>query len=297
MPTMTWTNLVAPKGTAGSIASWVNYSKLDVEVILEEAQSLLSQTLRVREMRTEWVFGLAAGQSRIALPSRFLDPIGRLFNISDGIAYRHRIETDIQEYRSYDTSLSGDFATDPFTTASGSSLIAVELAAHGLTQDSTITITGAADVASVVLNNTFPVVSITDADHFVIDASEDAAATATGGGASATFTANRLIDGSPSVWTVWDEQMKFDVALIDPKQFKLLYYRAPKLLSATNETNWLTNRYPLLLRKACQVQAADFMKDDSEYQKGLTALGTLIQTTSAENDMIYRGAEFGTETP
>lgn len=294
---MTYSNLVAAKATAGSIASWVNYSKLDVETILDEAQSLLFQTLRVHQMKTEWVFGMIAGQSRIALPSRFLDPIGRLFNISDGIAYRHRIETDIQEYRSYDTSFSGDFAADPFTTANGSSLVTVALVDHGLTQDSTLTITAAADVAAVVMNGTFPIVSIIDDDQFVIDTSQDASTAITGGGASATYTANRLVDGSPSVWTIWDQQVKFDVALTDPKQFKMLCYRSPVLLSPTNETNWLTDRYPLLLRKACQVQAADFMKDDTEYQKGLTALGTLIQTVSAENDMIYRGAEFGTETP
>ena len=294
---MTYSNLVAAKATAGSIASWVNYSKLDVGTILDEAQSLLFQTLRVHQMKTEWVFGLVAGQSRIALPSRFLDPIGRLFNVSDGIAYRHRIETDIQKYRSYDTSFSGDLGSNPFTTANGSSLVTVALTDHGMTQDSTFTITGAADVAAVVMNGTFPIVSITDADQFVIETSQEASAAVTGGGTSASYTANRLVDGSPSVWTIWDEQVKFDVALTDPKQFKMLCYRSPVLLSATNESNWLTDRYPLLLRKACQVQAADFMKDDAEYQKGLTALGTLIQTVSAENDLIYRGAEFGTETP
>ncbi len=293
---MSYTTLISPKTTSGSIASWVNYSKLDVETILDEAQSLIFQTLRVHQMKTEWVFGMAVGQANHDLPERFLDPIGRLFNVTDGIAYRHQIETDIQEYRSYEP-MSGSFATDPFTTAAGSSLVTVEEVAHGLTQDSTLTIAGSATVGGLTLNGTFPIVSITDDDHFVIDTDADAASAVTGGGAAATYTANRLVDGSPSSWSVWNEQFKFDVALIEAAQFKMLYYRAPKLLSASNETNWLTNRYPLLIRKACQVQAADFMKDDAEYTKHLSALGTLIQTVSAENDMIYRGAEFGTETP
>lgn len=294
---MSYSSLIASKATAGSIASWVNYSKLDVETILDEAQSLLFQTLRVREMRDEWVFGMAAKQANQPLPARFLDPIGRLFNITDNNWYRHRIETDIQEYRSYDTSISGDFAADPFTTTLNSSRVTVEEVAHDLTQDSTLTISGAATVGGLTLNGTFPVVSVTDDDHFIIDVDTDASSAATGGGAAATYTANRLVDGSPSLWSIWKEQLKFDTALTDPAQFKMLYYRAPKLLSDSNQSNWLTDRYPLLIRKACQVQAADFMKDNEEYQKHLSALGTLLQTTSAENDMIYRGSEFGTETP
>lgn len=294
---MSYTTLISPKDVSGSIASWVNYSKLDVMTILDEAQSLLFQTLRVREMRKEWVFGMTAGQANVDLPSGFLDPIGRLYNITDNTNYRHRIETDIQDYRSYDTSISGTFDADPFTTTNGSSLVTVSEVGHGLTQDSTLTTLGATASGGLTLNGTYPIVSITDADHYVIDAGEIASSAATGGGAAVTFTANKLVDGSPSVWTIWDEKLKFDIALTDPAQFKLLCYRAPPLLSASNETNWLTNRYPLLLRKACQVQAADFMKDDGEYNKGLSALGTLIQTVSAENDMVYRGAEFGTETP
>ena len=45
---MTYTSLVAPKGTTGSLANWVGYSKLDTETVLDEAQSLLFHLLRVR---------------------------------------------------------------------------------------------------------------------------------------------------------------------------------------------------------------------------------------------------------
>jgi hypothetical protein len=294
---MSYTSLVASKGTTGSLANWVNYSKLDTPAVLDEAQSLLFQLLRVREMRTEWTFGMAVGAAEIALPARFLDPIGRLNDIKNSYQLKHVIETTVADARSYDTSLSGDFAADPFTTTNGSSLVAVESTAHGLTQGSTVTIAEADPVGGLDLNGTFPIITITDADNYVIDTDTEATSGATGGGATAEFTANKLIAGSPTKWGIVDEKLKFDCAFDTAAQFKLLYYRSPKPLSSTNLTNWLTVRYPKLLRVACMAAAADYMKDSAEYQKHLAALGQIVQSTAAENDLQYRGAEFGTDTP
>lgn len=294
---MTYTSLVASKGTAGSLANWSNYSKLDAVTVLDEAQSLLFQLLRVREMRTSWVFGMAVGAAEIALPSRFLDPVGRLRDITNGFGLKHILDTEIEELRAYDTSLSGSFGANPFTTTSGSSLVAVVKSAHDLTQASTITIAAASAVGGLTLNGTFPVASITDANNLVIDAGDSATSSATGGGSSATYTANKLIESTPGRWGIYDEKLKFDAAFETATQFKLLYFRSPALLSATNLTNWLTSRYPKLLRVACMAAAADFMKDGAEYQKHLAALTALVQSTAAENDLMFRGAEFGTDTP
>lgn len=294
---MTYTSLVASKGTTGSLANWVNYSKLDTVTVLEEAQSLLFQLLRVREMRTEWTFGIAVGESEIALPARFLDPIGRLWDIKNGYPIKHRIETDVQVGRAYDNSPAGDFAADPFTTTINSSLVAVELVGHDLTQGSTITIEDASSVGGLTLNGTFPITSITDDDNLVIDTDTDATSTATGGGASAAYTANKLIAASPTRWGVFDEKLKLDCAMETASQFKLLYYRSPKPLATTNESNWLTNRYPILLRAACMTAAAKYMKDTEEYNRNYAELTSLVQSTAAENDLQYRGAEFGTDTP
>ena len=91
--------------------------------------------------------------------------------------------------------------------------------------------------------------------------------------------------------------MKFDTAFDTQTTLKQLYYRSPVLLSASNQSNWLVNRYPMLMRIACMAAAANFMKDDTEYQKQVGALNNLIGTIAAENDMGYRGMEFGTDTP
>ncbi len=293
---MTYTSLIASKGTSGSLANWVNYSKLDLPAVVDEAQSLLFSLLRIREMRKEWTFGLAVGEAQIALPSRFLDPIGRLYDITNGIKMPHRIETDIVGLRAYEAT-SGDFGADPFTTTNGSSSVSVALAAHDLTQGSTLTILLASAVGGLTLNGTFPVTSITSSGVLVIDVDELATSGATGGGASATYTANKLIAGSPSSWSIFDEQVKFDCAFETATQFKQLYFRSPLPLSSANPSNWLTDRYPKLMRVACSAAAADYMKDDAEYQKHLTALTALVQSTNAESDLSYRGAEFGTDTP
>lgn len=293
---MTWTSLVASKGTAGSLMNWVNYTKLDVETVVDEAQSLLYQTLRVREMRTEWTFGMAIGQSEAALPARFLDPIGRLVDTSNMVRFSRILETEIATRRTYEAEL-GDFGSDPFATTANSSLVTVTDTAHGLNQGSTITISGADAVGGLTLNGAFAVTSVVDDDTYIIDAMSDATSTATGGGAAAEWTANNLIAGYPSRWAIWDEKIKFEYAFSEAITLKQLFYRSPKLLSATNTTNWLTDRYPMLMRTACQASAASYMKDDTEYQKHVTALNVLIGSIAASDDMSYRGAEFGTDTP
>ena len=293
---MTYTSLIAAKGVAGSIANWVGYGKLDTVALLDEAQSIIYSILRCREMRTEWTYGLAIGQSDVALPSRFLDPIGRLYNVTDGMWLGHRLESDVLAHRSYE-ALTGSFGADPFTTTSGSSQVVVTQTAHTINQGSTITTLASTAVGGLTLNGTYPVISITDANTFVIDASDEATSTASGGGSSATYTANNLVEGSPAQWSIWDEKVKFDVAAEAATAFKQLYYRSPALLSATNTSNFLTSRYPRLVRTATQAAAADFMKDDTEYQKAVAALGNLIQSIAVEQDLLYRGADIEVDIP
>lgn len=297
---MTYASLVAPKGTTGSIANWAGYSetKLDLPAILDEAQALLYQSLRVREMRTEFAFGIPANGSRASLPSRFLDPIGRLIDTTNGMKYRHLTESSVKDMQSFEP-VSGSFGANPFTTgAANSGLVAAVLAANELTQGSDLTIAGAtATVDGIGMNGTF---LITDASTagFTFKTYDDATVGGvTGGGAAATWTANKLESGQPCAWSIWDEAIQFDQAFDDATAFRLLCFMSLPLLSAAHPSNFLTTRYPLLIRKATQATAADFMQDDTQYQKHLTALGALVDATNAESDLSYRGADLGTETP
>jgi hypothetical protein len=296
---MTYNSLAASKGTAGSILNWVGYNKVDVTTVIDEMQAMIYASLRVREMRTQWVFGIPVGGCKIALPARFLDPIGRLVDAS-GAGYLHRTESDVVNARTFDTSLSGSFGTDPFTTGSANSgIITAALTAHGLNQGSDITIAGASAVDGVTINGTSLVTAIIDANTLQFSVT-DAAATVgavTGGGASATYTANNLVASTPVQWAIWDEYLQFDAAFTDAKQFRLSCFKSLPLLSASNPTNFLTNRYPQLLREAAIAAAASFMKDDNEFTKHDTKLQLMIQQINAESDLMYRGADLDTNTP
>lgn len=294
---MTYNSLVAPKGTTGSIMNWVGYSKLDIPTILDEAQSLLYSMLRVREMRSQWTFLIRANGSEIALPDGFLDPDGAIFSIGDGLQIDQRDKVDVQRRRAYDNSISGTLDSNPVTTQANSSIVAVEKEAHGLTQGSTVRLSGLSPVGGLAFPGSYPVTEIIDDDNFLIDTGVNASSAATGGGSGGSYTANMLILSTPAVWGIWDGKIKFDSALDIDRTMALAFYKSPALLSPSNQSNFLTNRYPRLLRTACQAMSADFMKDSDEYTKSLTALTALVQSTAAEDDLSYRGAIFGTGTP
>jgi hypothetical protein len=292
---MTYTSLVGDKNTAGSIARWVNYAKLDADQILQEAQSLIYSMLRVREMRAHFNFTVAIGGDRVALPTGFLDPIGRISFLGTGAKAQQRYPNDIQRRRVY-TESSGSLGSNPFTTTNGSTLVTVNLANHGLSQGSTF-FTAAAAFNGVTIAGTFDVAAIVDANDFIIDITPLGTtpnASGAGGGSAVTYVADNLVQGTPIYWGVWDETIFFDVAFAQQTNCNLQYFKSLPILSATNPTNFLTNRYPHLLRKAATAQAWDFMRNDAEYQKDVAALTALIEQVNGEGDLLYRGAAFDT---
>lgn len=296
---MTYNTLVGPKGSAGSLMNWVGYSKIDVNTVVDELQALIYASLRVRQMRFQWVFGIPAGGSKVTLPARFLDPIGRLID-NIGNRYQHVTESSVTDGRMFDSSLSGSFGANPFKTgAIGSGIVTAALPNHGLSQGSDITIASAAPVDGITINGTSLVTGIIDPNTFqfvVVDGLATAGAI-TGGGSAATYTANKLISGSPLQWSIWDECLQFDGAFDTATQFRLMCYKSLPLLSAANPSNFLTDRYPHLVREAGMAAAASFMKDDNEYTKHVGAMQQMIQSIAAEDDLLYRGADLYTETP
>jgi len=296
---MTYNSLTAAKGTAGSVATWVGYSKLDVATIVDEAQALIYSGLRTREMLADYAFSMPAGGAHIALPARFLDLIGRIRCVTSNIPIRHKDASFIKDTRSY-SETSGALASNALTTTNGSTTVSVGLTGHNLTQDSIFTIAGAAAFNGVTINGTFPVAGITDANNFTIDISilgQTPTASGAGGGAAMTYIADVLASGSPTWFGIWNERIYFDVACSDQLQCYLHYYQSLPLLSSSNQSNFLTTRYPQLMRTACVAAAADFMKDDAEYQKNFARLTAMVQQVNLENDGFLRGIELDTDTP
>lgn len=297
---MTYTSLVAAKGTSGSIANWVSYTKLDIPPILDEAQSLVYSLLRTREMMTEFSFSVPLNGASFALPDRFLDPIGRMYLSSFNVPVRHKDSGFLQQARNYQ-ELSGTLGADPFTTVSGSNSVTVALAGSGFTQDSVFNTSGAVAFNGAAINGTFPITAVaSDGNSFTIDISilgTTPSASGAGGGSAVAYICDQLVAGIPNWWAILDERIKFDVAFAQAALGKLQYYQSLPLLSSSNQTNFLTNRYPQLIRVATNTAAADFMKDDSEYNKGMSRLQAIVQRINVENDGQLRGMELDPYIP
>lgn len=304
---MSYTSLTAAKGTSGAIATWVNYTQLDIPVIVDEAQALLwsEGALRVREMLGDAVFTMPVGGAYLPLTSlvnpgyTFLDPIGRIRTTSFNSWIRHKDPGYVQLARTY-TETSGTLGANPFTTTSGQNAVNVALTAHGFTQDSPFNSSGATAFNGVTINGTFPITAIVDANNFTIDITSlgtTPSGSGSGGGAAVAYLVDSLTLGTPNYFGIYNEQLKFDQAFFQATECRLAFYAAPPLLSGTNLTNFLTNRYPNLMRVACMAAAADFMKDSEEYNKQFGRLQTMIEKISVENDMSMRGIEVEADTP
>ena len=83
---------------------------------------------------------------------------------------------------------SGSLGSDPFTTANESTAVTVAHTAHGVAAGDYVTFASGDAVGGLDLDATFTVTSVTSANAYVITASSAASSTATGGGASVTFS-------------------------------------------------------------------------------------------------------------
>lgn len=96
----------------------------------------------------------------------------------------------------------------------------------------------------------------------------------------------------PEFWAIGDELIQFEQSFSEARTLSLPHYRSLPLLSAGNPTNFLTNRYPNILRKACRVEAFGQMEHWESRSTELDLLAKLIQRANVEADMSLDGADF-----
>ncbi|MGH6791579.1 MAG: phage adaptor protein [Methyloceanibacter sp.] len=202
----TYSILTGPKTTLGSIKNWTNRSDIPSAFVLAEAQALIYEKLRVREMETTEDITVASGEYRkeVTIPEVFLDPIKIV----------------------------------PFGW--GEELPYVSVARFATARDPS--------------------------------------------------TGDRLTGPIPSNWTLIGNFITFEVELDADFGFEFFYYRKPAPLgTGAAETNFLTDRYPTLLRYACMSFAFDHMKDSPrslEYRQKTELLAAEINRT---NELYRRG--------
>lgn len=98
-----------------------------------------------------------------------------------------------------------------------------------------------------------------------------------------------VLEGTPIAFTVIGSQIVFDVKLSEAFGGKLLYYKLPASLSAGNPTNFLTSRYPTLLRRACLVYAYEHMKDENRSNDYLKKVMMDAEEISRQDELFRRG--------
>ncbi len=201
---ITWTVLTGLKTTEGSIRNWVNRADLPVTNILLEAEALIYERLRVREMMTDEAFTFADATSSKALSTlsgTFLDPIQFVpYEWGRELPYYHEGEM-------------------PFVRDENGAL---------------------------------------------------------------------LVATTPSAWTVIGSTAHVDVLLNGAFAGRMMYYAQPAALSVSNETNFLTTRYPSLLRYACMAKAYEHLKDSNRAKEYMQLMMGALGSAMATNDLYRR---------
>lgn len=83
---------------------------------------------------------------------------------------------------------SGTLGSDPFTTTSGEVEVTVDDTAHGCEENDFVTFGGASAVGGITIDGEYQVTRVVDANSFIITHSSAASSSATGGGASVTYS-------------------------------------------------------------------------------------------------------------
>ena len=96
----------------------------------------------------------------------------------------------------------------------------------------------------------------------------------------------------PMAYSVFNELIQLQAKADAAYAARLLFYKRPALLGRTNQTNFLTNRYPNLLRACCLMHAADMMQDDAEYARWMQRTESLLASVGVEGDLMARGRDY-----
>lgn len=269
---MNFNDLIGPKSKAGSIQSFVRYRPVPGEVVLEEAQALIYSRLRVREMRASARLALSLEAFSVALPTGFLEPISMQDRegwnvIPDG----YISEDQLLRRRTFDPDAVTTLAS-AITTASATAITVASNAEFPGTgsftvqvDDEVMLVTGHATTAWTVQRGYGGTIAVAHLDGTEVDGS--------------------LESGTPTQVAVFDERLQFECKSDEARKLDLVFFKRPALLSPSNPTNFMTTRYPNILRIGCQAGAASFMKDSDEFTLRETELIGLIDAANAESDL------------
>lgn len=103
--------------------------------------------------------------------------------------------------------------------------------------------------------------------------------------------ANAYVQGEPYYFSVFDEVLNFDVPANGAKNYTLMYYGQPAVLSGANEDNFLTTRYPALLRFACLRCAAEHIESWDRVERYEAKVKELLREIEVMDDLANVGVD------
>ena len=101
-----------------------------------------------------------------------------------------------------------------------------------------------------------------------------------------------LPEGVPTYWCDFDTTIQFNTEADQAYTAKMVFFKKPTALSSSNLTNWLTDRYPTLLRRTCLMLAAEVRKEYDTMDRAQVAALQAIEEIKIESDLAMRGIEF-----
>lgn len=101
--------------------------------------------------------------------------------------------------------------------------------------------------------------------------------------------------GAPMNYAIYGESMQFDASPKATIALSLVYYRSLPLLSNDAPTNFLTRRYPHVLRRACMIGVWEFLKDQAKEEAAKAVTLALLQELSQSDDLARRSEDAATE--
>lgn len=110
-------------------------------------------------------------------------------------------------------------------------------------------------------------------------------------GLIARDAAGAVISQEASNYAIYNEALNYDAAWPDARSLTLMFYQAAAPLSASNKTNFLTTRYPRMLRSALLAFAADYRQDDANYTRWMTQAVGMMEGANVEADLSRRTSD------
>lgn len=107
-----------------------------------------------------------------------------------------------------------------------------------------------------------------------------------------TYASAVLDVGQPMHVSVTGSNLELDCKASAAATWRMVYFKQPDFLSLSNEENFLTTRYPHLLRKTIEAFAFSHRNDDSNYARSAQQATAMIIKANEQNERYRHGTDF-----